>query len=645
MTRRRRRHSSPAFVREPKRPRIANSTKPYQYSPLPAATSLRILRLDPGQVEDVVSCRLEVVDRAQAPPYEAISYVWGSPTDTRLVLCSGRKIRVPTSLRDILHSLRSPEHTLTLWADAICINQQDDAEKGHQVKLMGTIFASATRVLVWLGKEALGAPTEYGLDVDGETSWGMDREEIPLCDMVVDTQLRLTRLLSYMELKLFEFGYSSLLEDEDFVDSWTSLSKLYRRDWFHRLWVVQEVGLAQSAIAIFGRAAVEFSFLLDFSRRLERHVLLRSHFQFPNYLATAFEIFPSSRSDMECQTADLQFLDILEITQEQGATDGRDRIYALLSHPSAVLSDGQLIIEPDYTKTTQEVYHEIAIKIIEETKSLRILATISPGEDHLDDDFLPSWVPNWEASELKSNGFRSELSTTYRTTAVNHVPPAEWRFSPGKKNSIQVRGYIIDVVDEHTTTMDIYDKYAPFEPKRNDPGAWPLGHAFAFRSRLDIALERRIADLCCALTVNYEREPDTEELADFAEFRCILIQPSPALEEAGGSHPIAPEGIAELLTLSEKATLGRFIELEVKANCQNRKLFSTTMGCLGLGPHLVQNGDLCCVIHGCHIPLVLRRAERGFRVLGPAYIHGFIIGDSKPVDGSETFVDQDFVLY
>jgi hypothetical protein len=41
---------------------------------------------------------------------------------------------------------------MILWIDAICINQEDITERGHQVQLMGRVCSKATRVLVWLGE-------------------------------------------------------------------------------------------------------------------------------------------------------------------------------------------------------------------------------------------------------------------------------------------------------------------------------------------------------------------------------------------------------------------------------------------------------------------------------------------------------------
>lgn len=38
-----------------------------------------------------------------------------------------------------------------LWADAICINREDFAERQQQVRIMCQMFAHATEVPIWLG--------------------------------------------------------------------------------------------------------------------------------------------------------------------------------------------------------------------------------------------------------------------------------------------------------------------------------------------------------------------------------------------------------------------------------------------------------------------------------------------------------------
>ena len=85
--------------------------------------------------------------------YEALSYTWdiqGEPAHE--MECDGATLHVYTNLHDALQALRWTDRPRVLWADAICIDQTNDEEKGEQVKMMGRIFAGASRVVVWVGE-------------------------------------------------------------------------------------------------------------------------------------------------------------------------------------------------------------------------------------------------------------------------------------------------------------------------------------------------------------------------------------------------------------------------------------------------------------------------------------------------------------
>ncbi len=52
-----------------------------------------------------------------------------------------------------------PEGSATrIWIDAICIDQSNDEERGHQVRLMRKIYEAAQCVSIWLGKEDILTP-------------------------------------------------------------------------------------------------------------------------------------------------------------------------------------------------------------------------------------------------------------------------------------------------------------------------------------------------------------------------------------------------------------------------------------------------------------------------------------------------------
>jgi hypothetical protein len=64
------------------------------------------------------------------------------------------KVRVQENLDRALYRLRRPDLERTLWVDAICIDQENGIERGHQVSQMGRIFQLASTVYVWLGEAA-----------------------------------------------------------------------------------------------------------------------------------------------------------------------------------------------------------------------------------------------------------------------------------------------------------------------------------------------------------------------------------------------------------------------------------------------------------------------------------------------------------
>ncbi|KAF8856327.1 HET-domain-containing protein, partial [Acephala macrosclerotiorum] len=50
-----------------------------------------------------------------------------------------------------LWHLRHENRTRVLWIDTLCINQEDEKEKNHQIRQMGRIFERAGVVVAWLG--------------------------------------------------------------------------------------------------------------------------------------------------------------------------------------------------------------------------------------------------------------------------------------------------------------------------------------------------------------------------------------------------------------------------------------------------------------------------------------------------------------
>ncbi|CAI4219809.1 unnamed protein product [Parascedosporium putredinis] len=114
----------------------------------------RALSLHPGVDDHPVECELVHTSLKEDPSYAALSYCWDAPQPQHLILCNGQKLSIRHNLFTALLQHRHPENPITLWADAICINQEDLEERGRQVSLMKDIFRRAREVMIWLGEEA-----------------------------------------------------------------------------------------------------------------------------------------------------------------------------------------------------------------------------------------------------------------------------------------------------------------------------------------------------------------------------------------------------------------------------------------------------------------------------------------------------------
>jgi hypothetical protein len=117
---------------------------------------IRLLELVPANKQAQIECRLFKVAVSADPDYETISYVWGDPTDTETILCNNQAIEITVSLAQALRRFRpahSEDSPRILWADAICINQENLLEKNTQVPLMRGINSVARRVVIWIGVE------------------------------------------------------------------------------------------------------------------------------------------------------------------------------------------------------------------------------------------------------------------------------------------------------------------------------------------------------------------------------------------------------------------------------------------------------------------------------------------------------------
>lgn len=115
----------------------------------------RLLKLKPGSRQQIVQCSMHsaFLTGPTLPEYETISYVWGSSNLDGRIYVNGNKLDVPISAERVLRQMRAESEQRTLWLDAICINQNDTADRNYQVRLMSDIYSKSASGLIWLGED------------------------------------------------------------------------------------------------------------------------------------------------------------------------------------------------------------------------------------------------------------------------------------------------------------------------------------------------------------------------------------------------------------------------------------------------------------------------------------------------------------
>ncbi|KAK3319382.1 heterokaryon incompatibility protein-domain-containing protein [Apodospora peruviana] len=107
------------------------------------------------QLRRPVHCDIFVAS-VGALSYEAISYTWADESGDSSKPCSifldSVSFPVTYNCEMALRRVRLKASIRHIWIDAVCIDQANDDERGHQVRLMPQIFSRAKIVLVYIGE-------------------------------------------------------------------------------------------------------------------------------------------------------------------------------------------------------------------------------------------------------------------------------------------------------------------------------------------------------------------------------------------------------------------------------------------------------------------------------------------------------------
>jgi hypothetical protein len=588
--------------------RLAKTMLNHSYDPLKSPTSIRILELLPGEEQDRIQCRLYNTTLERALQYDALSYAWGSSNNKRIIECNGGRVDIPMNLRDFLKQLRSSHKVRRLWADAICINQSDKNETGHQVRQMASIYSAAERVIIWLGSDD---PFDF-----------LVQDEQPLTRIQRNSE-QLDKS-SDAEMSCLSSAASDASLEEETDRLWTAFARVFTQPWFHRLWVLQEAGLAKSALAMFGEREFDFDDLIRTAAKLNNeHPDLCQRYAIRNPL-DIFSTFPKRRpKDFSGRMGDVQdFLDLLEATKAMLASDPRDFIFALLGHPSALV-DGVVIIEPDYGKSHQKIHQELAFTLLHHSQDLRVLSAVCHRDQHDLIDEYPSWIPIWtRKANILTMGVFNNLSGFAEADAGF---PRDLRFLEAN-NVLKVHGIAFDVIKESTKEFE-GDRDKRVSVNHTYFKTWPLAAAIALNASSELSVREQLLDLVAALvgwglTIDYPEQG----LKDFAALR-LEISNKAIRQTCAGPDDLLPEGLAAAKEAARGGSARRFKD-ESETFILGKRMFVTESGLIGCGPNVLRSGDICCILFGGRIPFLLRPVGSAYRLIGEAFISRAMYGEA-----------------
>ena len=302
------------------------------------------------------------------PRYVALSYEWGLRTDQeyedyREMIVNGLKVQLWPNLLQMLRLLRSrvEESQPAIWVDAICIDQSNVHEKGHQVSIIGEIFANASDVIVRLNDTA--GTAEKGIEYLNRIAAATRADK----NQAHEDESAMSEALAFLEPS----------------GAWDALFDLFNDTWWQRMWIVQEVVLASNAVFLTGSASFSFKAVetLACSEALIRKVLSTSNnphlHRFSHDLGwTAAKNILQTR--FECSQPTRPALPVLFWRfRNQRCTLIQEKIYSLLAMCDPRTAPPRYLV--DYGRGAAETYGYFLRWYIEEYRNLDILSLCIPS--------------------------------------------------------------------------------------------------------------------------------------------------------------------------------------------------------------------------------------------------------------------------
>ncbi|KAF4453928.1 hypothetical protein F53441_3453 [Fusarium austroafricanum] len=607
------------------------------YSPLPTDGQFRLLEILPGDSE-TIRCKLHVCSlKENETAYEALSYTWGTHGTSdghRIEIITDGKshpLAVTESLNVALRDLRRSNASRLVWADAVCINQKDVEERGHQVAMMEEIYSGAWQVIIWLGEDADFC--SCGQTIIESSLSSVSEAFSVLCALVNDWLVQ----CGHKEVKATFFEVSkdgqSALHDQENVPDYARpipIQRLFRRRWFSRIWVIQESVLARHAVVQLGQYQIPWEWVGLAAALIAHKPELTDDYgdreQVPIGAMNAYLMYRLCTSQSCFPPLEFSFAQLLQVTRLFDCKESKDKVYGLLGIPTKDSVNKKIV--PDYSKATsmEMVYQGVTKLMLESDSPLTFLSGAGTFGDY--NPAGPSWVPSWQKRRPWTI-----LPTKQdpRFQCGMGIPMKVDR--SGKTSQLSLQGVLLDGIKTVQQDRGIWGFLSESEQERESFFSKPRWS--------DVDYRKYALTLTCGGDGRaYPVEDEATHLADFAAGVLShrmkwtlkdLITVDEIIEPVVG-------GVTHLEYLTELAKdgdFGRYVSAVAPVR-KSYRVFTTESKLFGVGPVDMMVGDRLCVFFGAEVPFLLRPKGDGYLVVGECYVydimHGEILG--KIEDGS-----------
>jgi hypothetical protein len=537
-----------------------------------------------------VRCELFIVslDQASEQGFDALSYTWGDSSTVSEIFLGENAVLVRRNLMLALQHLDTT--TKVLWVDAICINQMDEQERNAQVAKMRGIYAKANTVRVWLGLDS-------------------DRGD-----------LAFSLLHDIHKLRHNEEAILNILGSAERFESLQGLSALFSRDYWRRVWVIQEVNVAQNIVVHCGPHVMQWSDMIEIQgflcERFRTYLedLSIKHLDLMDLVQSLLFRGPQSLlADRDPQNSrNLDLFDAMMMHRLKLSTDPRDKVYALVGLTTA-RDDPRFVI--DYSLSTRQVYLNTADYIISKSQDLDLILMKTRGTAKVD---LPTWIPNWA-----STGSRQAIP--YRRA----LRRSEYSAS-GSRKSDAIVSRQSGILNARGICLGSMQSVGPASSMDWNDSSWGRKTFCAWYTYFRIASttigggEEMLCRYLARLLLCELSEPDEglqRALSDCLRKNCTLSDCLCFWHKARRPYVLlGADSVAKSVSEAEQWIRS------VSQMLSRRRPFITSEGDMGLAERTVVDGDKVCILFGCSIPVILRKVNYHYNYISDAcvvdYMHG-----------------------